>query len=246
MTKDDVKAAFLMLEMSEQGRPVEIASQYVASYIHSGGLDADEIRSFVGQIFARTSELLADPAEIWDGLLPGGPSPDHGYEVVDKAGSTARLIEFVESLNQDQVVEIAEALAALPNVGRLPSAAMHLLHEALDSGQLRDTIVGERISSFLAAGPDRERQFDVLGIELDTRTLKNENIVLPWPVSIYQYGPTPRSDSSLTVWFADRCEWFVDEMGEVWVKFIAKNGLDRGLLHMVAKQNVSHIVRTER
>lgn len=73
MSEDDKKAAFLLLELAEQGRPIEVWAQWIASYIRSGGDDEGVmLTDYLSNIFARTTELLNQENLIWNGLLPSG------------------------------------------------------------------------------------------------------------------------------------------------------------------------------
>lgn len=75
----DQLAAWLLLQLAEQGRPVEIASQFLASWLMSSEAPAgalDDVQGFLNelkQIKERTILLCLDASEIWEGLLPGGP-----------------------------------------------------------------------------------------------------------------------------------------------------------------------------
>lgn len=145
MNKDDHKAAFLILEAAEQGRMVEFVSQNVASYIHSGNLDSDDIRDLVVAMLGRTTELVADPSEIWWPLLPGGeqgaPSAPifQVYEVSDP-GSVDKelLLKLIGMLDQDQLIELVEELQAMPNVGR-PERVLDL--EAAEMDDVKNIIL---------------------------------------------------------------------------------------------------------
>lgn len=193
MTEDNAKAAFLILEAAEQGRPTEFVAQFLASYILSGELNTEEALSFMADVLQRTCDLLHVPTAIWDGLLPGGPGPDLPFMIVDKR----HLLNFIDGLNQDEAVAVAEHLVGQPNIGTREELRKPEWHK---------------------------------------------NIVLTYPVAIYQKPVF--SDHSETVWYANKgCEWFADEMGEIWVKFVPQNGLDHGREHMLMKENVSHIVR---
>ena len=67
----DHVASWYMLQLAEQGRPVEQCAQFLASYIVSGDLDTSTSFSFLSAVLARTDELLNEQILIWDGLLPG-------------------------------------------------------------------------------------------------------------------------------------------------------------------------------
>lgn len=168
MNKEDAKAAFLILESTEQGRPVEFLAQYIASYIVSGELNGEEVIEFVNKTFGRTLDLISDPAEIWMPLLPGGP----GFE------------EFRFSIVEDV--------------------------------QDHPSYENERAT-------------------VSKTSEKPKNIVLTFPLAIYQ--------NDNTIWFSDGAEFFTDEMGEPWVKFVSKNGPNAGREHIVHMNNISHFVR---
>lgn len=56
------------------------------------------------------------------------------------------------------------------------------------------------------------------------------NIVLEYPLRIER---TVDSSGSVDALFTDRGEFFVDEHGLQWVKFVAKNGYAKGKEHMI-------------
>ena len=63
---------------------------------------------------------------------------------------------------------------------------------------------------------------------------RDKNIVLDYPVAV---------QLNEEVYFADRAEFFVDEHGIQWIKFIAKNGYRRGEEHMIHADRVIVIRR---
>jgi hypothetical protein len=68
---------------------------------------------------------------------------------------------------------------------------------------------------------------------------ETENIVLPYRVGIY-------TDRILqTILFAQSCEFFTDEHGKQWVKFVATNGHMAGQEHMLRTEQII-IVRDDR
>ena len=66
----------------------------------------------------------------------------------------------------------------------------------------------------------------------------NGNIVLDYPVAIKDW---PAEDN---VYFANNAEFFKDEHGNQWVKFVPKNGYQKGMEHMVRTETVI-VVRTD-
>jgi|SRR5580765_1871384 len=77
-SEEDKKAAWLILELAEQGRFEEIVAQMVASLISVGGGDPfEETLHIFGKIFQRISVLLEDDgAQVWQHLVPGGHQGD--------------------------------------------------------------------------------------------------------------------------------------------------------------------------
>jgi hypothetical protein len=74
MSGIDKLDAYHLLCLAESGRPVETTAQWLASWFLSGELNGKEIDQEVKQIWARTASLLLDPSEVWETLLPGGPT----------------------------------------------------------------------------------------------------------------------------------------------------------------------------
>jgi hypothetical protein len=58
---------------------------------------------------------------------------------------------------------------------------------------------------------------------------KVENIRLEYPVAIERLA----EEGDSQVFFADGCEFFMDEHSFQWVKFVAKNGYYKGNEHMI-------------
>lgn len=84
MSQDDDKAAWLIMQLAEQGRLEEVAAQMIAS-AHTDGSVTPYIEAFdcLANIQKRVYELLVDyhngDPGIWEGLLPGpgGEQPHH-------------------------------------------------------------------------------------------------------------------------------------------------------------------------
>lgn len=73
MTQDDHKAVFHILQLAEQGRFTAVVAQMIASLIHGGEFTAPDVLQLREQILEETLDLMLEPSEIWNGLLPGGP-----------------------------------------------------------------------------------------------------------------------------------------------------------------------------
>lgn len=71
----DNLGAFLLLQLSEQGRPVETVAQFIASWWLSGDLDSEAIVDEGHEIRERVIQLMLHPEEVWDGLLVGSQVP---------------------------------------------------------------------------------------------------------------------------------------------------------------------------
>jgi len=176
MNKEDYKAAFLILEAAEQGRPVEFAAQFLASYIVSGDINTSTSLSFLSAVLQRTDELMSDERLIWESLLPGQENAQAPHFVVT---------EFTEGL-------------------------------------------GERLT-----GVDRENLIPQVNAGH-----KPDNVVLTFDVIV-----KPDEQTSL---FAAGCEFFVDEHGFQWIKFVPSNGYDRDKEHMFRVDNIWAVVRDNR
>lgn len=86
-------AVFHLLQLSEQGRPHEIAAQFLASWMMSSEPSLDEISGFHADIVIirnRMEYLCLNPQDIWEGLLPGGPGKGEMFVTVE-AEEWARL-----------------------------------------------------------------------------------------------------------------------------------------------------------
>src|SRR4051794_39695428 len=72
---DEQRAVFFILQLAEQGRFDETIAQMIASAILASDGGGDEMYQLRSRITTRMLDLIMDPSEIWDGLLPGGPGP---------------------------------------------------------------------------------------------------------------------------------------------------------------------------
>jgi hypothetical protein len=99
-------------------------------------------------------------------------------------------------------------------MNELAMQAIDLLKKAIDSGQLKDTLIGKEIEEFLSS-----TSIQVTG----------GNILLNYPIAV-QLGDE--------VFFADQGQVFTDEQHVQWVKFIAKNGYRRGEEHIIRTDRV--------
>lgn len=137
MVTDDQKAAFLILESSEQGRPVEFAAQLLASYIDSGELSREEGIQFLTDVLKRTGDLLAGTGEgtIWDGLLPGGHFPNGPSLMVVELGNETDAMHAFNSLDQDAAEHMSRWIWQKPNIGN-PKDAQGWLDAGTEAGKI--------------------------------------------------------------------------------------------------------------
>lgn len=82
----NVYAVYHMLQLAEQGRPVEVAAQYIASWFLSGELTGADIVDELDKIRERTMDLMLNPQNVWDGLLPGGPQGEYIGDLLTTIG----------------------------------------------------------------------------------------------------------------------------------------------------------------
>lgn len=248
MKTADFKDAFLILETGESGRPVEFLAQYIASYLYAGELDLTTGFSFLSAILQRVDELLNDDAKIWAPLVPGGMQGMDGptYRVIEE-GNIDDVRGAFAMLDQDKAEQLSNDLWSMPNIGRpespgLKELGMHdiqattLLTEAVESGQLRDTMVGMRIVEFLAKNRGGTHLYAVREVIEDME--KPDNITLDFKQIV-----KPDADTSL---FTNETEYFVDEHGVQWVKFVPLNGHDKGKQHMMRTDSIYAVVRDHR
>jgi len=81
---DDI-AAWHIMRLMEQTRTEFIIAQILASIYVSSEMNGPEIKKFEQQISEFTVQLLLDPSDIWDALLPGGTGlPDFRIVPVEK------------------------------------------------------------------------------------------------------------------------------------------------------------------
>lgn len=83
VTEESV-AVFHILQLSEQGRFVEVLAQMIASYFHSGDVDGGEVMSTLNDLTTRMFDLILGPHQIWRGLLPGAPFPNARLLVISE------------------------------------------------------------------------------------------------------------------------------------------------------------------
>lgn len=112
MRVEDKAAEFLLLRLAEQGRPVEVVAQFIASYVVSAeGNDGRELMKLLWMVFARIETLLGDNSDIWPGLLPGGPGYEPLFELIPHVPgipSDVTLVGFTE--DQQHAIVYSEEL----------------------------------------------------------------------------------------------------------------------------------------
>lgn len=86
-------AVYHILQLAEQGRFEEVVAQMVASAVVASGDSGDEAYGLRTKITRRILDLIIDPSEIWEGLLPGGPG-------VDEQGFVTMYSEYSDRLTQ--------------------------------------------------------------------------------------------------------------------------------------------------
>jgi hypothetical protein len=105
LSQADKQATWLLLQLAEQGRNVEIMAQNLASILVSSEVSVDEFAVEMAAIIGRTAELvMKHQSEIWPGLLPGGAGP-HFDDMVESVPS--------ETLSVDEWDALAEAESRL-------------------------------------------------------------------------------------------------------------------------------------
>ena len=75
LSKSDREASWLLLQLAEQGRNVEIMAQNLASVLVSTSCSVEEFAGEIAAIIMRVKELIGDQSQIWPGLVPGGAGP---------------------------------------------------------------------------------------------------------------------------------------------------------------------------
>jgi hypothetical protein len=75
-SNSDKQATWLLLQLAEQGRNVEVMAQNLASVLVSTSCSVEEFAGELAAIIMRTKELIESQMDIWPGLLPGGAGPD--------------------------------------------------------------------------------------------------------------------------------------------------------------------------
>ena len=75
LSKSDREASWLLLQLAEQGRNVEIMAQNLASVLVSSEVTVDLFAEEIAAIIMRTRDLVNDQTQIWPGLVPGGAGP---------------------------------------------------------------------------------------------------------------------------------------------------------------------------
>jgi hypothetical protein len=101
---EDRKAAFLILQLAEQGRMHETIAQMLAANYNAGGDDLATLAEDLSIILGRVVELLDTTGTIWPGLLPNvsGINPPE-FEILQ--GSQIRT--------KDQALKLVDNLAEM-------------------------------------------------------------------------------------------------------------------------------------
>lgn len=78
--------SFLLLQLAQIGFRMEyIVAQFIASYLHSAEFDHGLGAPFQESMFdieKNVVNLLTDPSNVWDGLLPGGPGIGEQFLII--------------------------------------------------------------------------------------------------------------------------------------------------------------------
>lgn len=96
-------AVYHILQLAEQGRFEEIVAQMIASVIVASDGGGDEAYDLRTTIMKRVLDLMLDPSEIWEGLLPGGTGSIELFttmqvEYADKLMQRERNVEEIVSI----------------------------------------------------------------------------------------------------------------------------------------------------
>jgi hypothetical protein len=91
--------AYHLLQLAEQGRPVETVAQFLASMWVSGDLTPYYIYNDVKKIAERTTFLMSPrgQCEIWPGLTPGGWRDEDMWQPEAEA-EKERLLEILDNI----------------------------------------------------------------------------------------------------------------------------------------------------
>lgn len=120
--KPDHLAAYHILELADQGRPVETIAQFIAGWFLSGEMRAQDMVDQSDMIRERVLDLCLHPEDVWDGLLPGG----NVHYNVDMF-TTLTMDYFGElDLAQRKVKDIEDAFAKNYNTYRLTDYGQRL------------------------------------------------------------------------------------------------------------------------
>jgi hypothetical protein len=119
---DEQRAVFFILQLAEQGRFDETIAQMIASAILASDGGGDEMYQLRSRITTRMLDLIMDPSEIWDGLLPGGPGP-HNSDLLT-------VITMDEYGKLDQARRNVEEIVDI--VGGAPDKGVHIIVDELD------------------------------------------------------------------------------------------------------------------
>lgn len=100
---EDGYTSWLLLELGQEGRPVEQVAQFMASWFVSGGMEPDDCIEECSRIAMRVVDLMYNQEKIWSHLLPGGSQGDP-LEHPD----TTRLHKLVEIIGKDPDMDLME------------------------------------------------------------------------------------------------------------------------------------------
>ncbi len=206
--------AAVCLNLANSGTP-DMMNQFIAQMIASSVMSGDP--SAVGMIDAiqavveMTRALVEDPQDIWPELMPGPVRDDQHHDyLMFKIGSM--MTENVE-LDLKGKVRYRDMVVDRVHQPEQRSDRLEVYGQDLDGNDVWILLHGTQtmtkvIDRALAPG-------DYPNIKLDYRLVLHRNI-----------------DGEGESYFANGAEFFVDEHGLQWVKFVAENGYHRGKEHM--------------
>lgn len=238
-------ASAILVAMEEQW---EMFAQGIASYFKMAGSDPTDVFNEMGAFYGRITDIMSDGVStpIWPELEAGG-------------NQTNDLLPLLEQL---------ATYGPFKSTATEGMRSVELLIEAVDSGQLRDTIIEGRIKKYLE-GHDVSDLVEFSGVTTAPDDVKHvaqvidhiahlnedqvatirehlkawkiaakENIKLDFPVAVYL--------DEGEVYFANGIEFFTDENDWSWMKFFPKNGANPKMEHIFSHSRLNHIVRMDK
>lgn len=198
--------AAVTLNLANDGNPDmmwEFIGQMIASYVMSGEPTALEVATVYEAITQKVAAMIDEPGSIWPELMPGPVRDDEHHEyLMFKVGSM-----MTENVSID-----------LKGMVRYRDLKVERLHKD-ENGRVEvygKDLEGNECWILLHTTP-------VLNEVLHDMTKKPGNIVLDYEVALHR-----DEDDGAVRMLADRAEFFLDEHGIQWVKFVAKNGYESG------------------